>query len=184
MSKRIVTNVKSVLNDEKRIELSKKAIDYWVDNLSTIEESANYVGISHSTLITWIKKYKELTEYYESKADERRQVYKDKLRTTASHSLLKRVQGSEYEIAEVEGVYGLDESGNRVFFPKKAKKKKVVVQPSDTAIIFALTNVDPENFKNRHQVDGEMEVKTFDWSKIPLEERKRLLKYFDESDAE
>lgn len=178
--KRNVVNTLSVVSEKERIALVKKGIDYWAEERISISKSAARVGLPHSTFIKWRDEYKEAREYFELKRDMRQKVYRDHLSTSAMDSLLKRVEGVEYEVAEVEGVYITDEEGRNIFKPKKAKKKKVFVQPSDTAIIFALTNTDPENFKNRHQVDGDMNVKTVDWSKVPLEERKKLLKYFEE----
>ena len=51
----------------------------------------------------------------------------------------------------------MDEKGNPKQIIKEKKTIKKHIQPDTTAIIFALTNLDPEHWKNRQNIDGNIQ---------------------------
>lgn len=113
--------------------------------------------------------------------------YKNKLGDAARQALLKRVQG--YQTEEVQQEFIIDTNmmdvdgnpnpdfGKRVLVKEKVKISSVA--PDVNAIIFALTNVDTENFKNRTAIDtsGTVVVKNdlSNMTDAELEETQRKL---------
>ena len=84
--------------------------------------------------------------------------YDTQLVVDCKRSLLELVRGYEYDETTIET--GVDARTG-----KKVEKKKIVhktVGPNPTAIIFALCNRDPENWKNRveNEISGKLKTET------------------------
>lgn len=86
------------------------------------------------------------------------------------------ILGTEYEETTVE--YESDKDGN----PRIKKQKTITkhIMPNPTAIIFALTNRDPENWKNRqtNEITGHLQTETdakVDLSAVPDELLEQVL---------
>lgn len=118
----------------------------------TIAEICRVVGIAPKTYHNWINTKPEFTEAVERAKDERMQ----KLVVEARKSLLKRIAG--YEVEETQTVVIPNGEKGPDGKPRgRVKERKTTVkhiQPDTMAIIFTLTNGDPENFKNRHSVEA------------------------------
>lgn len=111
------------------------------------------VGICEDTFYKWLREKPEFTESFkkaEIKATKN-------LAQIARSSLVKKIEGYDYEETHQEGVRGNDGSIT-ITHVKRIKKH---VPPSDTAIIFALKNSDPENFSEKvvNEHTGEIGVK-------------------------
>lgn len=95
------------------------------------------VGIGDSTFHDWIKAKPEFSERIKKAKEEFQATITGKLEAT----LWKRAMG--YEITETETEYVSDAQGNPKIKSQKTKVKHI--QPDTGALIFALTNVAPEN---------------------------------------
>ncbi|MEG1403695.1 phBC6A51 family helix-turn-helix protein [Bacteroides sp.] len=125
----------------------------------TIAEICAQVGISEAIYFKWKK---EKVEFFESikKAEEARLHF---MVTEAKKSLLRKIQG--YEVEETKTVYlkpgkddAVDDSGKKKLKVKEQTVTKKHVQPDTAAIIFTLTNGDPDNWKNRQNSDVNAKV--------------------------
>lgn len=113
----------------------------------TIAEMCRITGISIETYHTWKREKPDFSDSIKKAEEARMQFFV----AEAKKSLIKKIQGytvQEKQIVTVDSGKK-DEKGN----PKpKIKEQKVIdkyFQPDTAAIIFTLTNGDPENWKNR-----------------------------------
>lgn len=97
-------------------------------------------GINQDTFYKWLKDRAEFSEAVKKARDEFREEISSKLEA----SLWKKAQG--YEVEESKEEYAM-KKGERVLVKKTTTKKHIA--PDTGALIFALTNVDPDNWKNR-----------------------------------
>ena len=127
-----------------------------IENGETNETAAKIGGISVSTFCEWQSTKKEFSEAIKKA----REAYEDwqlhGILEDAKKSLKTLICGKEYE--EVKTEYENDKNGN----PRIKKQTRVtkVVLPNPTAVIFALCNRDPDNWKNRvaQDVNGKIDV--------------------------
>lgn len=119
----------------------------------TVSELCESVGISESTFYDWKGKFSEFSDAIK-KAEERRLGF---FVVEAKRSLLKKIQGYEVKETQIVSIPGVDEKGNPKQIIKEQKTIKKHIQPDTTAIIFALTNLDPEHWKNRQNIDGNIQ---------------------------
>jgi predicted CopG family antitoxin len=118
-------------------ELVDKICSLIEQDTYTIEEICKNVGIVESTYYEWKATKEEFSEAIK-KAEKKRM---EKLAVAARNSLMKLVCG--YEVINTK--------------IKKGKDSKVIeevietknIEPNTAAVIFALTNSDPDNFKNK-----------------------------------
>jgi len=102
----------------------------------TNDEIAQKLGISTSTLYNWQKKYVEFLEALKKG----KQVVDAKV----EKALLKRALGYDYEEIKVT----VNESGQ-----KRVEKTKKQVKPDTTAQIFWLKNRLPDKWRDKHEID-------------------------------
>lgn len=121
----------------------------------TIAEICDLVGIHKDTYHTWIKTKSDFSDSIKKAEDDRMQFFV----AEAQKSLLKKIQG--YDVEESKTVYVdsgkpiIDETGKEKQNPK-IKEKTIVkkhIQPDTAAIIFTLTNGNPERWKNRQDTN-------------------------------
>jgi uncharacterized protein YbcI len=108
----------------------------------TIAEVCNNVGISRQTFYRWQNDNPEFAQAVEDANNE----LLDKMNIEAKKSLMKKITG--YDVVETHVTTVPDKKGNPVI--KEQKNVKKHIQPDTAAIIFTLTNCDPDNWKNRH----------------------------------
>lgn len=99
------------------------------------------VGISEETFYTWINDKPEFSESLKKA----RKEFRETIVQTLEQSLWKRAAG--YEIEESKNEYRTLKDGSKVLV--KSSKITKHFPPDTGALIFALTNLDPENWKNR-----------------------------------
>lgn len=99
------------------------------------------VGISEETFYTWINDKPEFSESLKKS----RKEFRETIVQTLEQSLWKRAAG--YEIEESKNEYRTLKDGSKVLV--KSSKITKHFPPDTGALIFALTNLDPENWKNR-----------------------------------
>lgn len=99
------------------------------------------VGISKSTFYEWLESYPDFSDSLKKA----RKEFRETIVQTLEQSLWKRAAG--YEIEESKNEYRTLKDGSKVLVKSSEITKHF---PPDTgALIFALTNLDPENWKNR-----------------------------------
>lgn len=99
------------------------------------------VGISKSTFYEWLESYPDFSDSLKKA----RKEFREAIVQTLEQSLWKRAAG--YEIEESKNEYRTLKDGSKVLV--KSSKITKHFPPDTGALIFALTNLDPENWKNR-----------------------------------
>lgn len=111
----------------------------------TIAEICERANITKVTYYEWIKTRPEFAVRVKE-AEERRRA---SFAVYAEKSLLKKIQG--YKLTDVTEL--VDKNG---YTEKRTTTKEVA--PDTTAIIFALTSLRPDVYKNRQTIDSKQEV--------------------------
>ena len=99
------------------------------------------VGISKSTFYEWLESYPD----FSASLKKARKEFRETIVQTLEQSLWKRAAG--YEIEESKNEYRTLKDGSKVLV--KSSKITKHFPPDTGALVFALTNLDPENWKNR-----------------------------------
>lgn len=115
----------------------------------TINEICQRLGIHRSTYFEWVKTKPDLSDIISKAKKEHNQL----LVAEARRSLLQLARG--YEIEEVKTVYGRNGADGKPQIKEQVRTKKHV-PPSVGAVIFTLVNRDPDNWKNKQQLDGKL----------------------------
>lgn len=111
----------------------------------TIAEVCNNVGISRQTFYRWQNDNPEFAQAVEDANNE----LLDKMNIEAKKSLMKKIKGYDVIETHVTTVPGKD--GNPVIKEQKNVKKHIAADTA--AIIFTLTNRDPEHWRNRQSTE-------------------------------
>ena len=136
-------------------KFSKKTVDKIVglvkSDTYTIAEVCRQVGITPKTYHAWINDYPDFADALERARDERLQM----MVIEAKKSLMKKIQGYDVTETKVVTVPGSqkDERGNPKPIIKEQTTTKKHIQPDTAAIIFTLTNGDPEHWRNRQSTE-------------------------------
>ncbi len=121
----------------------------------TVAEICESVGICRDTFFSWKNSFPDFSDAIK-KAEEKR---RDTFVIEAKNSILKKIRG--YKVTEIKTVNAptgeTDSEGNPVLKLKEQTTITKYVQPDTTAIIFTLTNLDPEHWKNRQNIDGNIQ---------------------------
>lgn len=117
----------------------------------TIAEICRQVGITPKTYHQWMDDYPDFADAIEQAKNERMQFFVQE----AKKSLLKKIQG--YDVTETKVVTipskVKDEKGNPKPIIKEQTTTKKHIQADTAAIIFTLTNGDPEHWRNRQTTE-------------------------------
>ena len=111
----------------------------------TIAEICRQVGITPKTYHQWVNDYPDFADAIEQAKAERMQMFV----IEAKKSLLKKIQG--YEVTETAVTTIPDKNGKPTIKEQKTTKKHI--QADTAAIIFTLTNGDPEHWKNKQSTE-------------------------------
>lgn len=117
----------------------------------TIAEICRQVGITPKTYHQWMNDYPDFAQAVEDAREERMQFFVQE----AKKSLLKKIRGYEVTETKVVTVPGVkkDEKGDPKPVIKEQTTVKKHIQPDTAAIIFTLTNGDPEHWKNKQSTE-------------------------------
>ena len=117
---------------------------------ATLPQYCTYMGISDQTHYRWMESH---VEYVEA-VIKGREVYKAALKEEAVTGLRELISG--YTTEEKTTKYISDPDGNPLLSEQVIKERHV---PRNTAaIIFALTNLDPDHWKNRQQNETKLDA--------------------------
>ena len=117
----------------------------------SVPELCRAVGIDEATFYRWKNDKSEFCEALE-KAEDKRLAF---FATEAKRSLLKKIQGytvQEKHIVTV-GSGKFDVNGKEIPRIKEQKTVDKHFQPDTAAIIFTLTNAEPERWRNRQNAE-------------------------------
>lgn len=136
-------------------KFSKKTVDKIVglvkSDTYTIAEICRQVGITPKTYHQWVNDYPDFADAIEQAKEERMQFFVQE----AKKSLLKKIQGYEVTETKVVTIPGKkkDERGNPKPEIKEQTTTKKHIQADTAAIIFTLTNGDPDHWRNRQSTE-------------------------------
>ena len=136
-------------------KFSKKTVEKIVGLIKsdtyTIAEICRQVGITPKTYHQWVNDYPDFADAIEQAKDERMQA----MVIEAKKSLIKKIQGYDVTETKVVTVPGTkkDEKGNPKPIIKEQTTTKKHIQADTAAIIFTLTNGDPEHWRNRQTTE-------------------------------
>lgn len=117
----------------------------------TVDEICQQVGINRTTYFRWLRENNTFATAIKSA----QQRFHENLIAEAKRSLMKKIRG--YEAEEVKTVYGRkDENGGPKI--KEQTRIKKHVPPDTTAIIFTLVNRAPEDWKNKQELSGKIDI--------------------------
>lgn len=120
----------------------------------TDKQTCAKVHINPDTFYTWLAKKNDFSELVKTAKEDFRSGMVKKL----EDSLYRKAIG--YDAEETETEYTFTKDGNPV--AKKKTRKNKHIQPDTGAIIFALTNLAPEEWKNKQfqQIDGNVKTES------------------------
>lgn len=132
------------MTKQQKIDKGLKICEKYATGEYTLESCCTSEGVAYRTFNRWITEGKfqiaEVSERYIKACIEKTNAYKTKIKRLAKTALEKKLEG--YPVEE------LTYKGKRLI--KKVKKVHI---PDTAIVIFALSNTDPENFKNRQEID-------------------------------
>ena len=148
---------------ETHVEPNLHRIPKWRRDGLTEKQVAKKLGVAYSTLRVYRDQKPALSAVLEKGKEELIEELED--------SLYKRAKGYTFEetktVASKEG--GIDR--------RRIEKTTKHIAPDTGALAFALKNLAPEKWKDRHNLEGELEVKNDDKTK----EIERILEADEES---
>lgn len=157
---------------------SKKIVDRICELISTdsytIAEICEKVGIAKDTYYNWLKTKSDFSDAIKKAQDN----FNELIVVEAKKSLVKMIRG--YTIQEKKTVTAdtgrKDENDKPIVRIKEHSVTDKHYQPVPAAVIFALTNRDPDNWKNRQEnkVTGDMSFKSH-LENLSDEELKRIV---------
>lgn len=128
---------------------NKKTIDAILELIKsdtyTIAEVCRQVEITQKTYHQWMNDHPEFAEAVNAAKEEMMQMFV----IEAKKSLLKKIRGYEVTETSVTTIPGKDGKPKI----KEQKTNKKYFQPDTAAIIFTLTNGDPEHWKNKQTTE-------------------------------
>jgi len=165
------------LPTKEKIEVAGRICEQYATGLYTLESCCEAEGITYRTLRNWAEKISEISGSLKKAKIEADESSRQDLREKARQGLRLKVTG--HEVTEKRTFY--DEEGNVTKIIETTK----YIPPSDTAIIFALTNADPDNFKHLRAVEvtGEVdEEPEYDFSDLTEDELRIFIKLYEKAE--
>lgn len=138
-------------NEERVVTLCRA-----LENGEKVEKACKMATIDVSTFYQWIQDKPEFAERIKKAQAAYEDWQRNGILKDALSSLKKLICGTEYE--EIKTEYVNDENGNPTI--RKQTRINKVVLPNPTAVIFALCNRDPANWKNRvtNEITGKLDT--------------------------
>jgi len=140
---------------ERRTKVEKICELYSLENV-TIESCCEEVGIAIRTFRNWCRDNADFAELFKKAKDANAKIGKEGLREKATSALEKAISG--FFVEEEETIERFNAGGVKTSTIRTKRKK--FINPSTTAIIFALKNVDPANWNDQNAIDlsGEEQI--------------------------
>ena len=126
----------------------------------TIAEICKKVNIHKSTYYDWLKKNPDFSDAIKKAEDE----FNDTIIVEAKRSLMKLVKGysTQEKKTTTQDTGKKDEEGKPIIRVKEHTVTEKHFQSNVAAVIFTLTNRDPDNWKNRmnNEITAEVGIKS------------------------
>lgn len=170
---------------KKDKDIKKLIIDLFSEDTYYINEVCDRVGIARATYYKWLDDDEEFAKQVQ---EAQTKYLRERVRDAAKRSLIRKIEGyatDETTIVHVPSKKEKDKDGKPKSIVKEKKTVHKNVPPDTAAIIFALTNVDPEGWKNRQdtKVDAHVTEGEYDFSDIPEDMLEQLADKLQEAQA-
>lgn len=165
----------------KYTEEIKERVKQLTEEGDSVELICKKIGISRDCFYRWRKTKKDFADLI----DEAKRAFLKAIGEKLEASLFKRATG--FEFTETETEYVNDGNGQPVVKNQKTKNK--YYPPETGALIFALTNLAPERWKNRQRVENEEitereEIDNRQFENLPEELQDRIADYLQDREHE
>lgn len=147
----IPTQIKTMAKDKE--QKKERIVALLREDTYSVTELTRIVGCDRSVYYDWLKDDPDFAQAVQEAKEE----FRAKMTAEAKNSLRKLIQGytaEETTIISVPSKTKFDPNGNPLPVIKEQKTIRKPVPPNTGAVIFALTNVDPDNWKNRQEFTG------------------------------
>lgn len=142
---------------EEKVKVAGAICERYATDKYTIDSCCKKHGITHRTFRNWCVDVSEVSDLYLKAQQDAANIKKERLKEKALQGLEKLISG--YKVTEETreqlvnqlGRISLDDEGQPI---EKVKKVMKHVGPNPTAIIFTLTNRDPEEWKNSQNINS------------------------------
>jgi len=171
------------LTKKKKIAIAEAICAKYSTGKYTLQSCCKSEGLVDTTFYSWSKQIPEVGAAFKKAQEAARANEFEELREISRTTLKKRLQG--YTVTEKKTLYVPSKDGEPEIRSSEVREK--YIPPSDTALIFFLTNKDPENFKHRRavEVSGELSTgSTVDFSKLSDEQVNQLLEIFESQNGD
>lgn len=128
----------------ERLAVASAICDLYATDQNTIESCCEFNGISYRTFHEWVSEVEEVEELYKKAKAEAVDAKRGRLKQKALTALERHL-----EVTESEEIIN---DGKTI----TTKVKKVL--PNITAVIFTLKNTDPDNWKEKQDIDVNQKV--------------------------
>jgi len=120
--------------------------------------AAKRAGVDRDTLRNWMQEFSAFSAAVKEAEDEYQTWLLNGIKDDALKSLKTLICGTEYEETKTEYEQNPDDPAQPRIKRQTITTKKIL--PNATAVIFALTNRDPEKWKNRYaqEIEGRLET--------------------------
>ena len=163
------------LKKEQKIEIARRICEKYALGTYTLLSCCESEGISDTTLYKWCGEISEISDSFKEAQVAADNQYKKELKEKAKTALTKLIEG--YESAESFQEGTPDKNGK--ITTTKVTTKKRFIGPNPTAVIFALTNVDSENFKHKNETALSGKIQVENMAKLTDEELEAQIKEFE-----
>lgn len=149
----------------------------------TLESICQSLNLASNTFQQWLKRYPEIKEQYEQAKGTATINFVNRLKLSARGRLMQRVNGYtaiERTVKRTSELVEQKEDGNGTLIEGELAEvtvKEKHINPDTTAIIFALCNADPENFKNHrnYDINQKVTIEQNPYKHLPSEDLKKLI---------
>lgn len=139
-------------SNEEKTKIINAIGSLYSTNQWTLESCCKNQGISERTFNNWVKASSDLADIFKEYKNMLVDVKKTKLKKLAHRGLELLIQ--ERTVTSKRTVVKIGEDGTAR--PSEVITTEINIQPSVAAIIFVLTNLDPENWKNTKHYEAKL----------------------------
>lgn len=157
----------------EKIKIAQAICEKYASGNYTFESCCNSEGICENTLYAWAREFAEIEALLKDSQRQRDESFKKSLKERAKSALEKLVSGFESVETYQEGIP--DEVTGKIITTKVTTRKKFT-PPNTTAVIFALTNVDGENFKHKSETEHKGRIEIDNLANLTDEELENRIK--------
>jgi hypothetical protein len=150
------TPTKKIDPEQERRDKVERICELYSTEHATIESCCEEVGIAIRTFRNWCRDNADFAELFKKAKDANSKIGKEGIREKAMNGLEKAISG--FFVEEEETIERFNAAGVKTSTIRTKRKK--FINPSATAIIFALKNVDAANWNDSNPVDlsGEEQI--------------------------